>query len=121
MNQLKILKYHTKLFINDCVEIITSTPWEYISRDGVRLWYQCSLISYTELQITFKDGQFIETANTQYIVDLYRKNGFTHITMSPTCQAASGQNQISESSIDCFMKDRIGASRLFLDKQPKYT
>ena len=111
MNQQAILKYHTKLFINDCVEIITSTPWEYVSRDGVRLWYQCSLISYTEIQITFKDGQFVETANAPYIVSLYRKSGFTYITMFPACQTEKGQNQISKTLIDSFMKDRIGAVR----------
>lgn len=115
MDQTSTLKYQTRLFINDCIEIITSAPCEHTIRDSIHFRYEWAPVSYTQLRITFKDGQFTDTVHSQYILDFHRKGRRTHITVYPAEQTPDSILEIPEAIIDQFLKDRIGAVRNVAD------
>ena len=106
-----VLEYHTSLTAAECVQQIMQLPWEYDCKWGTPLWYEAIYISDSQLQITFKGGQFRKAVRTQYLVDFVQQKNTTKIIMRFETDLFALPAMTPPADIDLFMGQKVNAVR----------
>lgn len=103
--------YKTMLPIGDCMDLITRQPWQYQCDLGTPLWYECSVLSPTQLLLTFKGGQFRKAMHTQFFVDFGVEGEMTVVSMRFHKEMFGLPPMTPLRDIDRFMEEKIQAGR----------
>lgn len=105
------LKYKTIMPIADCIASITQTPWEY-GDELMPLWYNCQVISSTQLLVTFTGGKFHRIIRTQFQISFVQSGVETIAEMRFLHELLGLPPMTTTQEIDLFMHQKIQGIRI---------
>jgi hypothetical protein len=105
--------FQTELPLRDCMERITSLPWEFEDVwSASSLWYTCQAVSPTRLLITFTGGQFRRARRTEYMMDFMVMEQTTVIEVKFQKEMLGLPPMMTAEELDAFMRQKVQAERI---------
>lgn len=100
------------LSVEDCLNSLLQHPMEYKSKWGLPLWYECWMMSPSQLHITFTGGRLKKYKRTEYLMEFKTFFGKTFVFMYFHKEFLRLPAMTSEQDIDLLMIQKLQAQRL---------